>query len=141
MTRGGGELCFRRRGSLFQCAAVSWGGRSISGAGSTTVQAKSQRRAAARRRSNVSPFQRCATDRLEPRRMCASAPAGFNTPALWGSAFDIGTAMAFAPDGRLFVCRQNGELRVIQNGQLLATPFTTFTTTSTGERGLLGIAF
>ena len=31
--------------------------------------------------------------------------------------------MAFAPDGRLFVCLQDGQLRVIKNGALLATPF------------------
>jgi glucose/arabinose dehydrogenase len=49
--------------------------------------------------------------------------------------------MAFAPDGRLFVCQQNGALRVIKNGTLLATPFLTVTVNATGERGLLGIAF
>jgi glucose/arabinose dehydrogenase len=52
-----------------------------------------------------------------------------------------GTAMAFAPDGRLFVCQQTGALRVIQNGRLLATPFLTLTVNSSGERGLLGVAF
>lgn len=49
--------------------------------------------------------------------------------------------MAFAPDGRLFVCQQNGTLRVIKNGALLATPFLTLSVDSAGERGLLGIAF
>ena len=29
----------------------------------------------------------------------------------------------FAPDGRLFVCQQGGQLRVVKNGALLATPF------------------
>ena len=29
------------------------------------------------------------------------------------------TAMAFAPDGRLFVCQQGGQLRVIEDGVLL----------------------
>ncbi|QSQ21419.1 PQQ-dependent sugar dehydrogenase [Pyxidicoccus parkwayensis] len=51
------------------------------------------------------------------------------------------TAMAFAPDGRLFVCEQEGKLRVIQNGMLLAEPFVTVTTDDNGERGLLGVAF
>ena len=51
------------------------------------------------------------------------------------------TAMAFAPDGRLFVCLQGGELRVIKDGTLLPTPFTTVTVDSEGERGLLGVAF
>ena len=49
--------------------------------------------------------------------------------------------MAFAPDGRLFVCQQTGQLRVIENGALLATPFVTLTVNSSGERGLLGVAF
>ena len=51
------------------------------------------------------------------------------------------TAMAFAPDGRLFVCEQGGTLRVIKGGSLLPTPFHTFTVDSSGERGLLGVAF
>jgi len=50
------------------------------------------------------------------------------------------TAMAFTPDGRLFVTQQNGIVRVIKNGALLATPFTTITALTGGERGLLGIA-
>jgi glucose/arabinose dehydrogenase len=49
--------------------------------------------------------------------------------------------MAFAPDGRLFVCQQGGQLRVIKNGALLATPFVTLNVNSSGERGLLGVAF
>ena len=49
--------------------------------------------------------------------------------------------MQFAPDGRLFVCEQGGRLRVIKNGALLPTPFLTLTVSSSGERGLLGVAF
>src|SRR6267378_6608676 len=49
--------------------------------------------------------------------------------------------MEVAPDGRVFVCLQGGQLRVIKNGALLATPFLTLTPDSSGERGLLGIAF
>lgn len=51
------------------------------------------------------------------------------------------TAMAFAPDGRLFVCQQGGALRVIKNGVLLPAPFVTLSVDSSGERGLLGVAF
>lgn len=50
------------------------------------------------------------------------------------------TAMAFAPDGRLFVTRQNGQVRVVKNGALLATPFVSINALTGGERGLLGIA-
>ena len=49
--------------------------------------------------------------------------------------------MAIAPDGRLFVCEQGGRLRVIKNDLLLTTPFLTVTVNSSGERGLLGVAF
>jgi len=51
------------------------------------------------------------------------------------------TAMQFAPDGRLFIAQQSGKLRVVQNGRLLATPFLTVAVNSSGERGLLGVAF
>lgn len=49
--------------------------------------------------------------------------------------------MEFAPDGRLFVAQQNGVLRIIENGVLLETPAITLSVDSSGERGLLGIAF
>jgi glucose/arabinose dehydrogenase len=49
--------------------------------------------------------------------------------------------MAFSPDGRLFVCLQGGQLRVIKNGSLLAAPFVSLTVDSNGERGLLGLTF
>ena len=70
----------------------------------------------------------------------ATVPAGF-TDSLVAAGLTNPTAMALAPDGRIFVCQQNGALRVIKNGALLATPFLTVTVDSSGERGLLGIAF
>ena len=70
----------------------------------------------------------------------ATVPVGF-TETQWVTGLISPTAMAFAPDGRLFVCQQGGALRVIKNGQLLAAPFVTLTVSSVGERGLLGIAF
>ncbi|HJS23857.1 MAG TPA: PQQ-dependent sugar dehydrogenase [Pyrinomonadaceae bacterium] len=70
----------------------------------------------------------------------ATVPAGF-TDSLVAGGLSNPTAMALAPDGRIFVCQQNGVLRVIKNGALLPTPFLTVTVDSSGERGLLGIAF
>ena len=72
----------------------------------------------------------------------ATLPPGF-TESQWGSAMPgPATAMAFAPDGRLFVCLQGGQVRVIdKNGVLLANPFVTLSVDSNGERGLLGVAF
>jgi glucose/arabinose dehydrogenase len=55
---------------------------------------------------------------------------GFNEP----------TAMAEAPDGRIFVSEQGGNLRVVQNGTLLSQPFVSLNVDSTNERGLLGVA-
>ncbi|HEX8178318.1 MAG TPA: PQQ-dependent sugar dehydrogenase [Pyrinomonadaceae bacterium] len=69
----------------------------------------------------------------------ATLPSGFTETQITGLVNP--TAMAFAPDGRLFVCQQGGALRVIKNGALLPTPFMTLTVNSAGERGLLGIAF
>ncbi len=70
----------------------------------------------------------------------ATLPNGFIETQVAGG-LDSPTAMAFAPDGRLFVCLQGGQLRVIKNGVLLPTPFLMVSTDSSGERGLLGIAF
>jgi glucose/arabinose dehydrogenase len=70
----------------------------------------------------------------------ATVPNGFaETQVATGLAAP--TAMAFAPDGRLFVAEQGGRLRVIKNGTLLGAPFLTLNVNSAGERGLLGVAF
>jgi len=70
----------------------------------------------------------------------ATLPANFVETQFAGGLTNP-TAMTFAPDGRLFVCQQGGQLRVIKNGSLLATPFVSLTVDSNGERGLLGVAF
>src|SRR5262245_29851690 len=69
----------------------------------------------------------------------ATLPFGFRETQL-ASGLSSPTAMAFAPDGRLFVCQQGGSLRVIKNGVLLPAPFVSLTVNSSGERGLLGVA-
>src|SRR5688572_8455580 len=70
----------------------------------------------------------------------ATLPTGFAETALT-SSLSSATAMAIAPDGRIFVCQQGGSLRVIKNGALLSQPFLTVTVNALGERGLLGVAF
>src|SRR5215203_399914 len=70
----------------------------------------------------------------------ATVPSGF-TDSVVAAGLNNPTAMALAPDGRIFVCQQGGALRVIKNGVLLPTPFLTVTVDSSGERGLLGVAF
>jgi glucose/arabinose dehydrogenase len=75
-----------------------------------------------------------------PNAFTANLPAGF-TEKVVASSLSLPTAMAFAPDGRLFVCQQGGSLRVIKAGALLAKPFLTLNVDGNGERGLLGVAF
>jgi glucose/arabinose dehydrogenase len=70
----------------------------------------------------------------------ATLPSGFVESAI-ATGLSSPTSMGFAPDGRLFVCQQGGQLRVIKNGSLLVAPFVTLTVDSAGERGLLGVAF
>ncbi len=50
------------------------------------------------------------------------------------------TAMAFAPDGRLFITEQGGRVRVVQNGVLRPEPVIELTVDSQAERGICGIA-
>jgi glucose/arabinose dehydrogenase len=76
----------------------------------------------------------------EPRLVAQDFPPGFSAE-LVASGLSRPTAMAFAPDGRIFVAEQGGKLRVIKDGGLLPDPFVTVKTTDVGERGLLGVAF
>ena len=70
----------------------------------------------------------------------ATLPSGFSE-TLVASGLSNPTTMQFAPDGRLFISEQGGRLRVVKGGSLLPTPFVSVTVNSSGERGLLGIAF
>ena len=67
-------------------------------------------------------------------------PQGFSRVDNWGGSLNNATAIAQAPDGRIFVCEQGGTLQVIKNGTLLGTPFLTLNVDPNGERGLIGIA-
>ena len=70
----------------------------------------------------------------------ATLPSGF-TETQFASGFTRPYTMAFAPDGRLFVAQQGGKLRVVKNGVMLSDPFVTLTVDSSGDRGLIGVAF
>jgi uncharacterized protein (TIGR03437 family) len=57
------------------------------------------------------------------------------------TAIPAPTAVAQLPDGRLLVTLQNGALRIVRDGALLAQPALTITAIcSNSERGLLGVA-
>jgi len=70
----------------------------------------------------------------------ATLPSGFSETRV-ASGLANPTAMAVAPDGRVFVAEKGGTLRVVKNNALLAQPFLTVSVNSAGERGLLGVAF
>jgi glucose/arabinose dehydrogenase len=59
-------------------------------------------------------------------------------PPTSGFAANFVTALAFAPDGRLFYTERAGAVKVWQNGA--ARTFATVSTVTDGERGLLGLA-
>src|SRR5262245_31780439 len=67
-------------------------------------------------------------------------PAGFSR-VLVANGITQPTALAFSPDGRIFICQQTGNVRVVKNNVLLTTPFISIAVNSLTERGLLGIAF
>src|SRR5262245_10269849 len=72
--------------------------------------------------------------------VATTLPPGFVETNI-ASGFSAPTSFEFAPDGRIFVCQQGGQVRVIDgNGNLLATPFVSLTVDSSGERSLLGLA-
>jgi glucose/arabinose dehydrogenase len=77
---------------------------------------------------------------LSASALSATLPTGFVETTV-ANNITSPTAMAIAPDGRIFVCSQTGALRVIKNGVLLSQPFVTLPVDSAGERGLLGVAF
>ncbi len=67
-------------------------------------------------------------------------PSGFSSSFVAGT-FPGATGMTIAPDGRIFILGQYGTVYVVSGGVLLPTPFATFNVNSSGERGLLGVAF
>jgi glucose/arabinose dehydrogenase len=77
---------------------------------------------------------------LEDRAVPTTLPTGFQETLVAGG-LGSPTAMATAPDGRIFITAQSGDLRVVKNGALLSTPFLHVDVDSSGERGLLGVAF
>jgi len=83
---------------------------------------------------------RLRVERLESRDLPSTLPIGFSESLVAGGLTNP-TSMDLAPDGRIFVAEQGGNLRVIKNNQLLTTPFVSLSVNSQGERGLLGVTF
>ncbi len=70
----------------------------------------------------------------------ASLPSGFSETRV-ATGLASPTAMAIAPDGRIFVAEKGGTLRVVKNNALLSQPFLSVSVNTESERGLLGVAF
>src|SRR5262245_31803884 len=64
----------------------------------------------------------------------ATLPAGF-TETRVATGISDPTAMAIAPDGRIFVAQKGGALRVVKNNVLLSQPFLTVSVDTASERG------
>lgn len=75
---------------------------------------------------------------LEARQLLAAVD-GF-TQSEFTRGLSGATALAVAPDGRLFVAEQRGTVRIVtREGELLSEPFFSVQTEVAGERGLIGI--
>ncbi|HVT12285.1 MAG TPA: PQQ-dependent sugar dehydrogenase [Fimbriimonadaceae bacterium] len=71
----------------------------------------------------------------------AGSGSGYGFQVVVGGA-DFPTAIRFAPDGRMFYTEKNtGNIRIVQDGELLPQPFATVPVGTDGEQGLLGLAF
>jgi uncharacterized repeat protein (TIGR03803 family) len=70
------------------------------------------------------------------------APDGFSAEVIATNLL-FPTRIEFAPDGRLFVTGQEGDLRIVKDGSGSMTPFLHVDTSTEdgGEAGLLGVAF
>lgn len=79
-----------------------------------------------------------AYERLESRLLLTVVPNGFEHQLLV-NGLRLPTAMAFAPDGRIFVAEKAGAIRVVKNGTLLSEPFAIVNTVSELEYGLVGL--
>ena len=76
---------------------------------------------------------------LEQRKLLAALPAGFRED-LVASGLSYPTAMAIAPDGRIFVAQKGGGVRVIKDGAPLPKLFAFVDAETSYEYGLCGIA-
>ena len=85
----------------------------------------------------LSSISACTTSTVPPAEVLLTLQ-----PVVTGLASPVHLA-APADDGRLFIVEQPGRIRVVKNGQLLATPFLDLTSRVKfgGEQGLLSMAF
>jgi glucose/arabinose dehydrogenase len=56
------------------------------------------------------------------------------------AGLEVPWALAFAPDGRLFITERPGRIRVVRDGRLAPAPLASLNVLSRGEGGLMGLA-
>ena len=71
----------------------------------------------------------------------AAPPEDFQTSLVIGDGLNGPSGFEIAPDGRIFILERAGKIKIVKNGELLATPFADLPSEDTGDRGLIGIAF
>ncbi|VTS07336.1 PQQ-dependent sugar dehydrogenase [Tuwongella immobilis] len=81
---------------------------------------------------------------LEDRSVPTTLPTGFSESVL-AEGLSRPSAMAVAPDGRIFITEQGGTVRIVDDGELVATPLLTVNVdpsvnTKFSHSGLIGIA-
>jgi glucose/arabinose dehydrogenase len=74
--------------------------------------------------------------------LLAPAPRGTAGPrvSVVAGGLEIPWALAFAPDGRLFVTERPGRIRVVREGRLAPAPVASLNVLARGEGGLMGLA-
>lgn len=87
------------------------------------------------RAGNSSPWARAVVEFAGTR----TEPAGFTRNEAFVTGLVSSTAIAQAPDGRLFITQQAGTVRVVKGGVLLPTPVLSVAVDTRGERGVIGI--
>ena len=94
--------------------------------------------------ASLNAARRCTAEALEGRVLLATTQVPGFQDGVYSMGYSAPTSMEFAPDGRLFVTQQGGQLRVHLPGmtspQGPAFLNLTSVTNSAGERGLLSVA-
>ncbi len=86
-------------------------------------------------------LRRWATLALVVVLLAAATPLGAEPRVeVVATGLEIPWALAFAPDGRLFVTERPGRIRVVKDGRLAPDPIALLPAEATGEGGLMGLA-
>src|SRR5678815_4992134 len=83
-------------------------------------------------------IRRTFVERLETRRLLTVLADGFSEET-FVSGLKRPTAMEFAPDGRLFVAEQDGDVRLVKGNTLVSTHVLDLPVDNAVERGIVGI--